>query len=213
MSEQAQRILLWCAAVLLVAGTAIALRYAQSYRTIAGIPAIGQMLPPNVNLRLERLTIRGRKDNQPAWVLKADRLDSSRLRDRLDFSGNVNAVLIREGVTRATLTAATASYVDPPKVLTVAGNLKALLKGDPQSAVPEVRFETNQVVWNVGAKTVSCPDRVRLAYGDSFVQGEQLQIDLKTRNYSIKNMTGETTLDDTNDSLMSALPSLQGLTP
>lgn len=213
MSEQAQRILLWCAAVLIVVGTAVALRYAQGYRAIAGIPAIGQLLPPNVNMRLEHLTIKGRKDNRPAWTLTADRLDSSKLRDRIDFTGPIQATLIRDGVTRAILTAATASYVDPPKVLTVSGNLKAVLRGDKQEARPDVHFETDKIIWNVGANTADCPGKARLTYGDSYAEGEQLKIDLKTRDYSLRNGTGGMTFDETEDNLMSALPTLRGLTP
>ena len=213
MSENAQRIFLWCVAIALILGTAIALKYAPGYRAVAGATGGGELLPPNVSLRLKKLTIKGRKDGKLAWTIKADQLDATRLRDRMDFIGHIEAAFVRDGITRAKITAASAAYTDPPKVLTVSGNLKAVLRGDIQENKPDLRFEAPQVIWNVGAQKVSCPGKVRLDLGEDFVEGKQLEIDLKTQEYKMSKVSGRVMVDEANPNVLSALPSLQGLTP
>ena len=213
MSESAQRLLLWCIAIAVVVGTGVALRYARGYQAVAGIAALGETLPPNVNLRLQKLQVRGRKDNKLAWTMKADRLDTTRLRDRIEFMGRIEAVFIRDNATRARMTADSATYTDAPKVLTVRGNLKAVLRGDSRQQERDLQFQTGQVIWNVGAKQLNCPGKVRLVSGNDFVEGEKLAIDLRTRDYDMKNVSGKVVIDNADPNPLSALPSLRGLTP
>src|SRR5262245_16387438 len=118
MSERAQRLLLWTLAAALVAGTAFSLRFARGYRAVAGLAPVTPGLPPNVILRLGGIRTEGRRDGRRAWTLRADRVDTTRSHDRVDFAGNVKAtLLLPDGKPRATIAAPSASYTDNNKSL------------------------------------------------------------------------------------------------
>jgi hypothetical protein len=185
VTERAQRLLLWALAVALVAGTAIALRFARGYRAVAGLESATAGLPPNVSLRLDGIRAEGRKDNRRAWTLRADRIETTRNHDRIDFVGHIEARLLRNGAPRATITAPSASYTDVNKSLTAAGKIVVLVHSVLPNVKEDLRIETEKVNWNVGAREVDCPGTVRASLGDSEVTGTKLNVDLATRAYSL----------------------------
>lgn len=194
MAERVQRFLLWLLAIGLVVGTAAALRYATGYRHVAGLGAPPPSLPPNVYLRLSGITVTGRKDGKEAWVVTADRVDSSRNRDRVEFTGNIRAELLQNGQSRATLQADKATLSEVTKVLTVegkpGGNLNAVIRGEKATPGSELTVETGQLIWNIGSRQIACPGAVRITLKDMILDGVQLAVDLNTKRFSLNEWKG-----------------------
>lgn len=190
MSDRAQRISLWAAAVLLVVGTGLALRYARGYRPLAGLAASGPALPGDIALRFERISVIGRANNQPAWTLTADRIDTTRSRSRIDFSGSIKATLLRNGKSRASFTAPFATYDTGSQALQATGQLICLIRPPKREddRNNELRIESSLLNWYVGSHLVACPGKVTASLPGMTVRGEQFQVDLRTRNYSLKNI-------------------------
>jgi lipopolysaccharide export system protein LptC len=174
MSERAQRWLLWILALVVVAGTAVALRFARGYRAVAG-----------------------RRNNRPAWTVRADRVDTTRSHDQVDFAGNVLAkLLLPDGKPRATITAPFASYTDYNKTLTATDKIVILVHSVAANVKDDLRVETEKVKWNVGARQVECPGSVRASLNASHVTGSSLTVDLKTRAFSLHHFNAILSLDD-----------------
>jgi lipopolysaccharide export system protein LptC len=194
MAERIQRFLLWVLAIGLVVGTAAALRYATGYRHVAGLGAPPPSLPPDVYLRLSGITVTGRKDGRAAWVVTADRIDSTRNRERVEFVGNIRAQLLQNGQPRATLRAEKATLSEVTKILTAegrpGGKLTGVVRGADAAPGRELTFETGQLTWNIGSRQILCPGPVRLAVKGMTLEGVQLAVDLNTKRFSLNEWNG-----------------------
>lgn len=208
MSERVQGILLWLVAISLIVGTSIALQYAGGYRRIAGFEN-PVLLPPNVTLRLMNVTATGRRNNQKAWTMSAKQVDSSKDRSRVDFVGDIKVTLYSEGRPRATLNADMANYLAPNQTLLVGGHVVGIMK-DPKAGTDDLKMETTRIQWNIGSRQVTAPEAVTLTLKDGTITGTQLMVDLKTRDYSMKDFKADLALDgDTSpsDTLNNLVPS------
>lgn len=194
MSERLQQILIWVAAIALIVGTGIALRYAGGYRQIAGLSP-PSALPPNVGLRLNDVTAAGRRNNALAWTLKANQVDSTRDRTRVDFLGDIAIHMFTGGQERGTLTANTATYLSLNQMISVSGKVVGILRDPKVSRGESLRLTTDIVHWNIGARHAICPNAVTIYVKDGVVRGNQLSVDLKTRDHTMRNFAAEFTLD------------------
>ncbi len=193
MSERFQQVLIWITAVLLIVGTGIALRYAGGYRQIAGITT-PTILPPSVSLRLKDVIAAGRRNNQLSWTLKADQVDSSRDRTKVDFQGNIAIKMFTDGQERGVLTADLATYLSLNQMLSVSGKVVGILRDTKALRGEALRLQTDTVHWNIGARHVICPNDVAITVKDGVVRGNQLSVDLKTRDQTMRNVEAEFTL-------------------
>ena len=217
MSERLQRYLLWFLAIGLVVGTGLALRYARGYRPVAGFSFSGPPpLPGDVSLQFDKVRVVGRRDHQKAWTLMAGRVATTRTRSRVDFSGGVEATLIEQGKPRATFSSPQATFDVGAKTLVAAGQVVCVVQpaANAGSHAAPLRVEANQVVWNVGSRMVSCPGPVKINLSDLTVSGNDLTVDLRTREHSMKQFHAQLTLNDNRESaLPAAVGALQGLLP
>jgi hypothetical protein len=207
LSDRAQQVLIWILTILLVGGTVIALNFARGYRPLAGIPGPSSGLPPEVALRFNQVRVIGRSKNQRSWILNADHIDTSRSRTRVDFSGKISAALLKDGkTTRATVTAGRANYDILRQKLSVSEGITCQVLGDKPGTIPVV-IQGPDLEWEVGSQIVRSngPVHATLDNGDT-IQGDQVVVDLKTRNKSFKNVRA--TFYVTEDSGMSEAPPL-----
>jgi len=188
MSDRTQRFLLWALTVLLVAGTAIALHFARGYRPLVGLgmPSTSP-LPPNIALRLDQVRVVGRSHNQPAWTLSADHIDTTRSRSRVVFTGNVRAILLQNGKPRASLDAPLAVYDSLTKKIDVSGAIICKVR-DKKSGKETLDIRGNDLTWKVDSHLVQAAGPVHATFDDgATVQGDQLMVDLQTRDVHMKN--------------------------
>lgn len=215
MSERAQRYILWIVAALLVAGTGLALRYAKNYREQAAsfVPGGGgPLLPGDVNLRFQAVRIVGRRNNQKAWTVRADRIDTTKTRNRVDFSGNIRAELIQTGKVRAQFAAPFATYDVQGQNLTAFGKLTCDVWGSTKSKAP-FHLEAGQLWWGIGTETVRCGGKVHGTAPGTNVTGDDLTINLRTRDYTLRNLNARFTIEEGGE-VPTALPGLpEGLNP
>jgi LPS export ABC transporter protein LptC len=194
MPERVQQVLIWIAALVLIVGTGVALRYAGGYRQIAGITT-PTVLPPSVSLRLKDVRAAGRTNNRLAWTLKADQVDSTRDRTKVDFQGNILMRMFTSGRERGTLTSRAATYLSRNQMLSVSGDVVGVVR-DPKAPLSEsLRLATDTVHWNVGARHAICPNEVTITLKDGVVRGNQLSVDLKTRDHTMRDFEAEFRVD------------------
>lgn len=182
MSETTQRFVLWALAILLVGGTILALRYARGYRPLAGLPgAESPLLPGDVGIRFENMTVAGRDGGKPAWTIRARQVETTRTRSHILFSGGVAASLL-PGKARpaATVTASRAAYD--------AGKRTLSLHGDILCAVRDLRVRTNQLSWDAGSRLVRCPGAIRATDRRGTLSGENFAVNIRTREYTLRNI-------------------------
>jgi lipopolysaccharide export system protein LptC len=200
MAENFQRFLLWLLAIGLIVGTALALRYAVGYRYVAGLGTPPPSLPPNVYLRLTGIKVTGHKDGKPAWYVTADRIDTTKNKDKVDFVGNIKAELLQSGQPRATFTAEKATYNEPTKMLIAEGkpgqNLAVIVRGANPRPDTALTLSTDTIQWNIGSRQILCPNAVNLTVKDLTLNGVQLRVDLNTREYSIQKWSGTFLIED-----------------
>ncbi len=236
MTDRAQRVMLWFLTLALIGGTVYALRFASGYRAAAGYaPLSSAPLPPDVNLRLEQVEAVGRDAGRVAWTVKADRVDTTRTRDKLQFSGNVKADILQNGKPRAEFSTPFAEFMTrekrlratnqatPPSLpLTTTASPAASIATSPVLCVvhdqanttgkvrsDDLRMETGEVLWDVGAKTVQCPGSVKARRAGTLLTGERFEVHLDTREFQALRFRArmpmaESQADET-------LPSLGGL--
>lgn len=212
MSDRTQQVFIWILTIALVAGTVIALNFARGYRPLAGIPGPSSDLPPEVALRFNQVRVVGRSHNQRAWLLNADHIDTTRSRTRVDFSGKINATLLRDGrIARAIVTAGHASYDILRQKLSVSDGITCRVPGD-KSGAGAVVIKGPDLEWEVGSQIVRSngPAVATLDRGDT-VQGEQAVVDLRTRNMSLKNVRGTFYVEEDTTNSDTPLQLLQGL--
>ncbi len=188
MTDRAQRIALWIIAVLLVVGTSLALRYARGYRPLAGLGGGTPVFPADVGIRFDRITVIGRDKGRPAWTLKAGRVQTTRSRSRVDFSGGIQAALLDKGKPAATLTAPTATYDNFARALRLSGNIVCTVR--------DLRISTGALNWDAGSNLVRCPGPVRATLRQGEVTGADLTLDLRTRTVTVRNAEANTTVED-----------------
>lgn len=193
--------------LLLCGGTYLAIRFIQQFPATRPLSPSGMAsLPPNINLRLMGVSITGRKEGQPAWTMEANRMDTTRDHNEVDFSGNVHAELLQDGKHRATIQAESAHYSQSQKLLTASGPVICIIKPTKSGEGEDLRIESQQVIWNVGSRNVTCPGKIRAVQGKRIIEGEQLTVDLKTRNISLRNFAAMLTVDEEG-----SLPALPGM--
>ena len=201
MSERAQRYVLWLVAAALVAGTGLALRYAKNYRDQAAsfVPgAGGPLLPGGVDLRFQNVRIVGRKNNQKAWTVRTDRIDTTKTRNRVEFAGNIKAELWEKNQPRARFSAPFANYDTVSQSLSAYGKLTCDIWGadrKPSDPAP-FHLQAGQLWWGVGSETVRCAGKVEATAPGANVSGDNLTINLKTRDYTLQNMNARFTIDE-----------------
>ncbi|MBC8103337.1 MAG: hypothetical protein H7Z41_12230 [Cytophagales bacterium] len=215
MSDRSQQILLWLLTALLVGGTAVALKYARGYRPLAGLPSVPSVLPPEVGLRFNDVQVVGRSNNQRAWLLSAQHIDTTRSRTNVDFSGRISATLLKDGrVARATITAGGANYDLLRKQLNVRDGIVCRVRDD-KTGRESLVVRAPDLQWQVEGRMVHCtgPVQATLAGGDT-LQGDQLVVDLKTGNKTLKNVRATFYVNEEGDASAGAPPKLlQELNP
>ena len=216
MSERAQRYFLWIFAAALVAGTGLALRYAKNYRNQAAsfLPGTGAgLLPGGVDLRFQNVRVAGRKDNKKAWTLRAGRVDTTKNYNRVEFSGNIKAQLLSGEKPRARFSAPLATYDTQGQSLTAFGSLTADVwsKSQKPGSVPPFHLEAGQLFWGVGTNLLRCAGKVRASAPGADVTGNDLTINLQTRDYTLQNLHAEFVIQDGNAPVVPELP--EGVSP
>lgn len=188
MTERAQQLLLWSLAIVLVVGTALALRYLKGYSPLAGFAPSSSPLPAGIVLRFDRVRAVGRSENHPAWTLTADNVDTTQGRTRVTFRGNVHAELLQQGKARATMTADRAVYDPQQKVLAVDNGISCKVR-DPATGRNTLQIHADDIQWQVNSHLVRSSGLVRATFdnGDT-VQGDQMALDIQTRDMSLKNI-------------------------
>jgi hypothetical protein len=188
MTDRAQRIALWTTALLLVVGTGLALRYARGYRPLTGFASDGPAFPADIGIRFDGITVIGRHKGRPAWTLKAGRVETTRSRDRFDFSGGIEAKFLEKGKPAATLTAPAATYDNLTSALRLSGDIVCRIR--------DLRITTEALSWNSGSRLVRCPGLVRAASGRGEASGEQLTVDIRTRDFALRNVRARFRVDN-----------------
>ncbi len=200
MSERAQRYFLWILAAALVAGTGLALRYAKNYRDQAAsfVPGAGGFLPGGINLRFQNVTIVGRKNGQKAWTVKADRVDTTKERNRVEFAGNLRAVLYQDKKVRAKFSAPFANYDAVGQNLTAFGALACDVWDEKSNASAPAPFHISagQLFWGVGSQTLRCAGPVTATGPGATITGNDIVVDLRTRDYTLQNLNARFTITE-----------------
>ena len=193
MTDRAQRIALWTLALLLVAGTGLALRYARGYRPLAGLTNQGSLFPSEIGIRFDGITVVGRHKGRPAWTLKAGRVETTRSRSRVDFTGGIEAGLLpSKGVPAATLTARAAAYDNGARALR--------LWGDLVCTVRDLRITAGALTWDAGSNLVRCPGPVHATFRQGQITGQDMTVDLRTRTLTVRDAKANITLEDLQES-------------
>lgn len=221
-TDRLQRLVMWIVAIVVVGGTVLALRYVRGYRPLGGLNFSAPTdLPANIVLRFDNVRIVGRKDHKTAWSLVAGKVQTDRNRTTLNFSRNVTATLMNDGKPRAVLTAPQATYDANARLLVAAGRIECRVL--PKAAVnsrikPSVKpssddlvVEAQEVIWNVGTQTIVCQGPVSGSLPGMNLQGNDLSVNLMTREMSIHQFHATLTLDDSGENGFSN--TLQGLMP
>ena len=214
MSDRAQQVFLWILTIVLVGGTVVALNFARGYRPLAGIPGPSSLLPPEIGLRFNKVRVVGRADNQPAWILNADHIDTSRSHTRVDFTGKITATLLKDGKTpRATVTAGRASYDILRQKLSVSDGITCRVPGDKPGTTPLI-INGPDLEWEVSSQIVRSNGPVKATFdGGDTIQGDQAVVDLKTKNKSFKNVHATFYVDEGDANSGAPPPLLQELIP
>lgn len=214
MSDRTQQLFLWMLTIVLVGGTILALNFARGYRPLAGIPSPSSLLPPEIGLRFNQVRVVGRSNNRPAWLLNADHIDTPRSHTRVDFSGKISATLLKDGKTpRATVTAGRASYDILRQKLSVRDGITCRVPGNATEPEPLI-INGPDLEWEVGSQIVRSDGPVIATFhGGDTLQGDQVVVDLKTRNRSFKNVRATFYVDEGNSPAGVSPQILQGLNP
>ena len=184
--------------MLLCGGVYFAVRFVQqSSPSVAVYAGNGVSLPPNVNLRLSRLSLVGRKAGQMVWKTQADTLDASRDRSQISVSGHITATLLQDGKARAHLLAPAAQYSATLKLLTASGPAICTVPGKTASPSDTLTIQAEGVTWSVGERRIFCPGKVKATRGEILVTGREASVDLKTRRLTLRNFHADLPVEDT----------------
>ena len=183
MSDKTQRILLWVLAILLVGGTGLALRYAQGYRPLTGLGGTSNTRSNDLGIRFDRIKVIGRDKGKPAWTVTAGRVETSRAQNRFTFSGGIQARLLAvSGRPAALLTAPSAVYDNFRRVLQLSGSIVCTVR--------DLRVTASQLDWTTGSNLVRCVGPVRATHPRGELNGEQLTMNIQTRETTLRNARG-----------------------
>ena len=132
----------------------------------------------------------GLEGTSPTELLRAGRAETTRARNRVLFSEGILArVLPAGGKAGATLTARDAVYDDLAHALSLSGNIVCSL--------PDLRIDTEQASWSAGSNVILCPSTVRASSSRGEVDGEQLTVDMRTKEFSLRNVRARFFVDET----------------
>lgn len=188
MSEKAQRIVLWGLAFLIVGGTILALRTARGYRPLAGLPGGGSsLLPGDIGLRLEKLTVVGRDRGRSVWIVRAGRVETTRDRNRILFFGGITASLLPSGSRpAAVLTAPSALYEERARRLSLPVPAGTTAPESIVCTVRDLRVTATALQWDVGSHLVRCPGAIRALDRRGTLSGSDFQVNIGTREYVLR---------------------------
>ena len=181
--------------VALIGATAAGLRYALTPRHFSdtGTPD-PNILPLGTGIRVVRAEFAGFDDKtRKAWIVRADTLDVSSDRTRIEARGNVEAELLdpETGKRRAQINAPVVVFTRNSQTLQVGGKIVCRAPGIQEQT--DLRVEAQTLIWNVGAKQVFCPGTVQaqLPNAGGTARGNDLTLDLTTRATTWKRFHGE----------------------
>jgi hypothetical protein len=217
-TDRLQRLIMWVIAVTVVGGTILALRYVRGYRPAAGLVFPGTTdMPANIALSFDNVRSVGRKGNKRAWTLTAGKVQTDRDHTTLNFSDHIIATLLDNGTPRAIISAPQATFDANARLLVAAGRIECTVFpkiGDSRGikkASSNLVMEAQEVVWNVGTHTVVCRGPVHATLDGDDLSGNDLSVDLDTRDMAMNQFHATLMLDDS--SANSVSDTLQGLTP
>ena len=146
-------------------------------------------LPGNVLVRQNRASFTGyaKGTDRPLWTLRADVVDGTSDKMRVEARGNVEAELLDAptGKRRAVIFAPNAVFSRASNTLQVGGKVICRAPGR-QPGDLTVTAET--LVWNVGAKQILCTGAVHatLPKNSGTADGRDLTLQLTTREWTMK---------------------------
>ena len=145
-------------------------------------------LPGNVLVRQNRAAFIGYDANtKPLWTLRADVVDATTDKMRIEARGHVEAELLEPttGKRRAFVTAPSAVFSRGSNTLQIGGKIVCRAPGNSKT---DLRIEAETLIWNVGTKQVLCTGAVHadLPNGSGTVDGRDLTLQLTTRELSMK---------------------------
>ncbi len=151
-------------------------------------------LPPGVGLRISKSEFIGYDDQtRKAWVVRADTVDASTDKSRVEARGNVEAELFDAPTSkrRAVMTAGTAVFTRNSKTLQIGGGIVCRAPGTNSRS--DLRVKADTLIWNVGAKQVVCLGAIvaDLPDGKGTARGRELTLDLTTREWTLQQFHGE----------------------
>lgn len=181
--------------VALAVVTAAGLRYAISPNRSASSGTNPNPLPPGTGVRVNRTEFTGYEydgETRKSWAVRADVLDISSDKSRVEARGNVEAELFDAptGKRRALITAPAVVFTRNSKTLQVAGKIVCQAPGT--NIQNDLRVEAETLIWNMGAKQIVCPGAVvaALPNGTGTAQGRELTLDLTSREWSLQKFHG-----------------------
>lgn len=152
-------------------------------------------LPPGVGIRFQRYVFTGYDDKtgRKAWLVRADKVEISSDRSRVEATGNVESELfdVPTGKRRALITAVSLVVARNSKTLQVGGKIVCQAPGKNDES--DLRVEANTLIWNIGAKQIICPGEVvaNLPNRKGKAQGRDLTLNLANREWEMQKFHGE----------------------
>ncbi|MBC7809189.1 MAG: hypothetical protein H7145_23895 [Akkermansiaceae bacterium] len=190
----------WATVVGMIALTLAAtagLRYAISpNRSPSGGGRNPDALPPGVGIRVSQTEFTGYDDQggqtRKSWHVRADTVDFSSDRSRMEARGNVEAEIFDAptGKRRALIRAVTVVFTRNSKTLQVGGKIVCQAPGSNDES--DLRVEADTLIWNVGAKQILCPGAIvaDLPNGMGETRGRDLTLDLTSRELVLNKFHG-----------------------
>ena len=179
---------------ILIALIAVGLRYSLTSRHF-GQTAINNpnALPNGVGVRLVKSEFIGYdSQTRKVWTVRADHVDISSDKMHIQANGHVEA-RIWDAVTgkqRIFVTAPIAVFTGVTKTLQVGGKIICHAPGN--DAIHDLRVEAETLVWNVGAKQITCSGAVHadLPNNTGTADGRNLTLNLTTREWVMSKFHG-----------------------
>lgn len=180
--------------IAVIVAAAAGLRYAMSPNEVAPTAVRNpDALPPGVAIRVSRTEFIGYDDQtRKACVVRADTVDVSSDRSRMEARGNVEAELLdaSTGKRRALISAGTVVFAGNSKTLQVGG--KIICRAPGIDAANDLRVEADTLLWNVGAKQIVCPGEIvaNLPNAKGTARGRDFTLDLSSREWTLQKFHG-----------------------
>lgn len=158
-----------------------------------GDPHAPGSLPSNIGVRLTQseFTIYGAEGTRKACTVRADTIEATADKGRVEARGNVVAELfdLPTGKRRARITAPLVVFTTGSKTLQIAGKIVCRAPG---GSARDLAVEADTLVWNIGAKQIFCPGVVHAALADDAgtADGRDFTLDLLTHAWTLKHFRG-----------------------